>query len=110
MNVLSRFLDVAAQQRIFQFHPKCHHVQLTHEMFILLWVSSDFYLLSRLLLNSNKSEILMATILGIATVSLLLEYVAGRLIKSFLFSIQAFWGRKFLLPKSVLKHIALLCT
>ncbi|KAL4383097.1 hypothetical protein GQ457_15G000930 [Hibiscus cannabinus] len=33
MNVLSRLLDIVAEKGIFQYHPKCKRVRLTHLCF-----------------------------------------------------------------------------
>ena len=73
MNVFSKLLDAVAQHGVFQYHPKCKKIKLTHLCFaddLLIFskgsmesiigiqrVLNLFYTYSGLKLNSNKSEL-----------------------------------------------------
>ncbi|KAK5820340.1 hypothetical protein PVK06_025387 [Gossypium arboreum] len=79
MNDLSSLLDLAVQKGIFQFHPKCHRIHLTHLCFaddllifskgtldsvVGIWcVLQKFYDFSGLKLNPAKTEIFASGIL-----------------------------------------------
>lgn len=72
MNILSNLLDAAVEKGIFQYHPKCHQIKLTHLCFadnLLIFckgtlgsvigvqsVFDHFYLMSGLKLNAARSE------------------------------------------------------
>ena len=73
MNVLSKLLDAAAKHGVFNFHPKCHKIQLTHLCFaddLLIFSKGSldsimgiqkvlelFYSYSGLQLNNTKIEL-----------------------------------------------------
>ena len=75
MNILSKLLDAAARSGVFNFHPKCKRVNLTHLCFVddLLFffkgnlnsimgnqnVLKVFYTFSSLQLNYEKSELFL---------------------------------------------------
>lgn len=76
MNILSRLLNMAGQHGVFQWHPKCKRVALTHLCFaddLLIFIHGDkdsvmgvkrvldiFYFMSGLRLNAGKSELFAA--------------------------------------------------
>ncbi|XP_039003592.1 uncharacterized protein LOC120130429 [Hibiscus syriacus] len=80
MNILSKLLDIDASEKIFQFHPKCRKVNLTHLCFVddllifckgnldlivgVKCVLERFYELSGLRLNASKTEIFIAGVNG----------------------------------------------
>ena len=80
MNVLSKLLDSAVVHRVFSFHPKCKKIHLTHLSFVddlLIFskgnlnsiigiknVMDQFYLYSRLQLNSSKCELFWSRVNG----------------------------------------------
>ena len=73
MNVLSKLLDIAASHGVFNFHPKCKKIRMTHLCFVddlLIFAKGNleslvsiqnvlkkFYSFSGLKLNCDKSEI-----------------------------------------------------
>ena len=73
INVLSKMLDIAASHEVFNFHPKCKKIKMTHLCFaddLLIFAKGNlelimgiqnvlrkFYSFSELQLNCEKSEI-----------------------------------------------------
>ena len=80
MDILSKLLDAAAVHGVFDYHPKCKRIKLTHLCFaddLMIFTKGNlesivgiqnvlrfFYSYSRLQLNSDKSEIFSSEIKG----------------------------------------------
>ncbi|XP_039033897.1 uncharacterized protein LOC120169900 [Hibiscus syriacus] len=120
MNVLSKMLDLTASKCVFQYHPKCKRIGLTHLSFaddlLIFWkgtvnsvvgihcVLQEFYKYSGLVLNSLKTEVFSS---GLCEMSLGLNWGSFllQLVQSVLYGVQA-----LVLPKVVIKRLAQLCS
>ncbi|XP_016699868.1 uncharacterized protein [Gossypium hirsutum] len=108
---LNGFLEVAAKHGVFKYHPKYVRMQLSHLSFandLLMFAKGNVDSVSELFVASVSEEKLgvITSIIGFKIGKLLVRL---QLIKAVLFSIQAYWCMRFLLPKAVLKKVSQIC-